>query len=204
MTPDAARAVAAIEQHGVLLLQDPQLPSLAVLIAGEPIRGSWWGHPAGNRIFNTQGDLTDHDDVATFKLVDRKVCFVQRRLWPAIVAVGQAREAWQLAGLSAEALDLLDRVDTHGRVRATKQPAKQIETRLLAASEEVHTESGAHATELVRWDIFAAEHEVAALPAVEEAKRQLEDAVAKLAAPTRATPRLPWQFGRGRRQPGSI
>lgn len=204
MTPDASRAVAAIEQHGVLLLQDPHLPSLAVMIAGEPIRGSWWGHPAGNRIFNVQGEVEDHADVATFKLVDRKVCFVQRRLWPAIVSVGQAREAWQLTGLGAEARDLVDRVDAHGRVRATKQPAKQIETRLLAASEEVHTESGAHATELVRWDLFAAHHDVAALPDVEQAKRELEDAVAKLAAPTGATPRLPWQFTRRRSHSGRI
>jgi hypothetical protein len=50
MTP--RQALAFIRKHGVVLesAQGP-VPSLAEAIAGEPIRGSWWGHPSSRLIF---------------------------------------------------------------------------------------------------------------------------------------------------------
>lgn len=191
MNDDARRALAAIEEHGIVLLQDAKLPSVAVLIAGEPIRGSWWGHPAGGRIFHAAGELEHHGDVATFKLVEGKVCFVHRRLWPAIVAIGRARNEWQTKGLGAEAKKLLARVDAEGRVRATKKPAKELELRLLCASDDVHTESGAHATELISWDHFAKDREIVPI-ALEDARARIEGAVRAI-APAGVRARLPWQ-----------
>ncbi len=147
--------VDAIEREGVLLLQDARLPSAATLIAGEPVKGSWWGHAKGSAIYDAVEAATDHPDVESFKLFDGKVCFVHRRLWPAVIAVGRAREPWQLEGLDEGAAALLAAIDREGRVRASGKPAKAIELRLLAASVQVHTESGRHATELERWDAFA-------------------------------------------------
>jgi hypothetical protein len=79
-------AVAFVERHGVVLASARgPVPSLAEAVAGEPIRGGWWAHPAGKAIFAALGQLDDRDDIKCFKLVDGKVTFVHRRLWPALV-----------------------------------------------------------------------------------------------------------------------
>lgn len=194
-TSDASRALAQLERWGILLLQDATLPSLATLVAGEPVRGSWWGHAMGSRIFHAAGALEDHEDVATFRLIEGKVCFVHRRLWPALAAIGRAREPWQLARLDDESRALLARLDEEGRVRATGQPAKTLERAMLAVSREVHADSGAHARELSSWARFAKEREARAVPrrSVARAKAEIEEVVAALVAATGARARLPWR-----------
>ena len=48
----AAEALAFIEQRGVVLASAKgPVPRLTEAIAGEPIKGSWWGHPKGQQIF---------------------------------------------------------------------------------------------------------------------------------------------------------
>jgi hypothetical protein len=90
--------LAFVREHGVVLAaaRGP-VPSVAEAIAGEPIRGSWWGHPKGKAIFDALGVIADSPDVKCFKLVGGKVTFVHRRLWPAVVALaaelGKARLA---------------------------------------------------------------------------------------------------------------
>lgn len=198
--PDLEVALAAIERWGLLLLSDPTLPSLVALIAGEPVRGSWWGHPAGSRIFSTAGALDDSPDVATFKLVSSKVCFVHRRLWRALSVVGRAREPWQTDGLDDGARALLARVDAEGQVRASGKPAKTIEARLLVASEQVHTERGTHATELIGWPRFLEVREVEnELPSLEQAKAELEAAARALGDAHGVAARLPWNARSARR-----
>lgn len=153
---DALRRVMdALDRHGLPLLQDPKLPSVATLVAGEPVRGSWWGHDAGSAIFHASEALDEHPDVACAKLVSGKVTFVHRRLWPLLVTIGRAREAWQLHDLDPEARALLETVDAEGTVRAAGKPASALQTRLLVAARQVHTESGTHATELQTWARFA-------------------------------------------------
>ena len=45
-------ALAFVREHGVVLVSARgPVPTLTEHIAGEPIRGSWWGHPEGKRIF---------------------------------------------------------------------------------------------------------------------------------------------------------
>ncbi len=190
---DAARAFGELERLGILLLQDARLASLATLIAGEPIRGSWWGHAAGSRIFHAAGALDHHSDVATFKLVDGKVCFVHRRLWPALYAIGTAGEPWQLERLDAAARDLWQRVEREGSVRASGKPAKALEQRLLAVSRQVHTESGAHASELSSWKRFAEEKGLSSgRRTAAEAKEEIENTVRAMAEGTAAKPKFPW------------
>lgn len=75
-----------IARHGVVLASGKgAVPNLAEAVAGEPIRGSWWGHPRGSEIFLALGVLDDSPDVLCFRLVEGKVTFVHKRLWPALV-----------------------------------------------------------------------------------------------------------------------
>ena len=75
-----------LEESGVLLesAKGP-IPNVAQLVAAEPIRGSWWGHPAGHEIFREINVLADSPDVARMRLVNGKITLVHRRLWPALV-----------------------------------------------------------------------------------------------------------------------
>jgi hypothetical protein len=75
-----------VARHGIVLASAKgPTPNLAEWVAGEPIRGSWWGHPRGREIFAALGAVSDSDDVLTFRLVEGKITFVHRRLWPALV-----------------------------------------------------------------------------------------------------------------------
>jgi hypothetical protein len=80
------QALAFVKKHGVVLqaARGP-VPSLAEAVAGAPIRGSWWGHPKGHEIFRAAEAVSDDPDVLVCKLVDGKITYVHRRLWPALV-----------------------------------------------------------------------------------------------------------------------
>ena len=186
MTPAAARA--ALERHGLLLLQDARLPSLATLVAGAPVKGSWWGHPAGRDIFHIASALDDDGDVTTAKLLGGKVTFVHRKLFAALAAVGAERATWQLARLPRPAASLLRRVDDEEALEASGPPAKELERRLLVAARQVHTDSGAHATELTTWARFRAATSTRTVTAA-RGRTELEEAAAALGA---ARSLLPW------------
>jgi len=84
MTP--RQALAFVRTHGVVLesARGP-VPSLAEAIAGEPISGSWWAHPSSHLIFAVTRSVRDSEAVLVCRLVEGKVTFVHRRLWPALV-----------------------------------------------------------------------------------------------------------------------
>jgi len=75
------RALALLARDGLLLMSDPALPSIVALVAGAPVRGSWWGHPQGRTIYTLANRLIDHPDVLLLKLVAGKDTFVHRSLW---------------------------------------------------------------------------------------------------------------------------
>src|SRR3954469_6222082 len=79
---------ARLLEAGVLLesARGP-IPNVAELVAGEPIKGSWWGHRAGHAIFEAINALADSPDVVRLRLVNGKVTLVHRRVWPALVRV---------------------------------------------------------------------------------------------------------------------
>ena len=82
----ARQALAFIQKHGIVLeAAHGPVPSLAELIAGAPIQGSWWSHPKGREIFAVTRAIRDSDDVLVCRLVHGKVTFVHRRSWPALV-----------------------------------------------------------------------------------------------------------------------
>ena len=152
------RVLATVQQQGLLLLADPRRLSVATLVAGGPVRGSWWGHPRGQAIFAVASRLEDHPDVLVVKLVAGKVTFVHRRLWPAVLAVATERAPWQTRALSPAARALLRRVAREGEVQVGpggRAAGKVLEARLLVRGGEVHTASGAHAKVLESWSRWA-------------------------------------------------
>jgi hypothetical protein len=80
------QALAFIRKHGVVLesARGP-VPSLAEVIVGEPVRGSWWSHPKSHEIFAVTQAIRDSEDVLVGRLIKGKITFVHRRLWPALV-----------------------------------------------------------------------------------------------------------------------
>ena len=100
---DAFDPVAFVERHGVVLASAKgSVPSVAEAVAGEPIRGSWWGHAKGSEIFHALGVLDDSPDVLSFKLIDGKNTYVHRRLWPALVRLADALGKERLTSVKQE------------------------------------------------------------------------------------------------------
>jgi len=75
------------------------VPSLAQVIAGEPLRGSWWAHPKGNEIFLLSRAIRRSPDVLVCRLVDGKITYVHRRMWPALVSMAGRFSKQRLAAL---------------------------------------------------------------------------------------------------------
>ncbi|MEO6711571.1 MAG: hypothetical protein ABI054_05185 [Planctomycetota bacterium] len=183
-----------LEADGFLLQTDPKLPSAVGLVAGSPIAGSWWSHPRGREIYALLGELSEHEDVLSLKLLDGKVTFVHRRLWPAVVSVGSAREAWQMRKLNKPARELLARVDDEGEVQAQGAAAKQLELRLLMHSGQVHTEKGAHALVLMSWPRWCKlQTPVCRKIPLALAKKELQALVGKVNQRHGARARLPFE-----------
>jgi hypothetical protein len=90
--------LAFVERYGVVLqaARGP-VPNLAEAVAGAPIRGSWWGHPKGHEIFRVADSISESDQVLVCKLVEGKVTYVHRRLWPALVKLASRFQKGQLA-----------------------------------------------------------------------------------------------------------
>lgn len=81
----AEDALAFVRERGVVLVSAKgSAPSLVEAIVGQPVKGSWWAHPEGKRIFATLNAVTDSEEVLVCRLVGGKVTLVHRRLWPAL------------------------------------------------------------------------------------------------------------------------
>lgn len=99
-------ALAWVEKEGIVLMAGKgPVPSLTEKIAGEPIKGSWWGHPKGRAIFAAASEVAESADVLACKLIDGKVTFVHRRLWPALVALAGEIGRDRLARVDQEHTD---------------------------------------------------------------------------------------------------
>jgi hypothetical protein len=108
--------LAVLVERGMLLesARGP-LPNVTELIAGGPIRGSWWGHPASHRIYRTLTELAASPDVVRLRLINRKVTLVHRRVWPALARVSAS---FPPAALTA----LIQEHTTSGAHRTLEQP----------------------------------------------------------------------------------
>jgi hypothetical protein len=144
-----------LENNGLLLKSDPKLPSVSTLIAGEPVRGSWWGHPAGRAVYAAIGELEENPDVLLVKLVAGKDTFVHRQLWSEVYALATSDGPWQILGLPAAARALCEKVEAAGILEASGTAAKELETRLLVYAEQFHTTGGVHKKRLESWEHWA-------------------------------------------------
>ena len=202
---DFKTALQILRRFGVLLETDAHLPSVASLIAGEPVSGSWWSHPSAEKIYITLGEFADHRDVMFTKLLSGKVTLVHRKLWPEIFAIGTAHTPWQLKGLSKSARTLLKMIDQQGSIRtdqiawpksATAKPgesARELEKKLLIHAGQFHTETGAHAKLLESWEAWAQRVCFkASTISADKAERAIEGRVRKLNDQFEAKARLPW------------
>ena len=90
--------IAFVKRHGIVLqAARGVVPNLAEAIAGEPIRGSWWGHAKSRTIFRATQAVCDSPEILVCKLIDGKVTYVHRRLWPALVKLAPRFSKKQLA-----------------------------------------------------------------------------------------------------------
>jgi hypothetical protein len=204
---DLARVRAELASRGLLLQSDPELPSVATLVAGEKIRGSWWAHPHGAEIYAVSEALAEEAHALAVKLVRGKITWVAPRLEPALFAVARSRARWQTEGLTASARALLAHVDRDGRADAERLPAPfgaapdwrsaihELEARLLVYTESVHTASGRHERRLVDWGALAASRGAAGRKrvSVSDGRAQLERAARALDAGTERRATLPWE-----------
>ncbi len=193
---------AALDDLGLLLIQDGALPAVTTIVAGAPVRGSWWSHEQAHSIFDVLQEL--YDDAAVVKLIARKQTLVHRRLWPALVAVASGRSAWQVDGLSDDARAALAEIDaSDAPIRADRLAAtmsrkasdvvRELEVRLLVATTEVHTETGRHVKAAQTWTTWATASSVAlaTLPSAADGRRALEECVRRMDA-ARVARLLPW------------
>jgi hypothetical protein len=190
--------LALLARHGLLLKQDKSLPNVVGILTGESLRTSWWNHPKSHLIFAVLSSLADDPRVLITKLLDRKDTLVHSSLWPALIAVGCAREEWQCKGLSSSAAELLHRIDGgESGIRAAGPAAKELQFRLLASAHEVHTESGRHEMEFESWSAWSKRVNCEAPIASTDGRQLLEVAATRLGAPLKS---LPWRALSGLRR----
>ena len=93
-------ALAFVEEHGIVLESaEGPVPNLAQQIAAERLRGSWWAHKRAREIFVITRAVRDSGDVLVCRLIDGKVTYVHRRLWPALVRLAVKIPKAQLAAI---------------------------------------------------------------------------------------------------------
>ena len=189
------RVLGQLKDHGLLLQTDPRLPNVCALVAGTPVRGSWWAHPRSHDIFQVNCALAEHPDVLITKLVSAKITYVDRDLWSAVVTIGRARDAWQLKNLSGAARELLHAVDRAPvqTDRTVAKPASELEKLLLVYSQQSHTEGGAHARRLESWDEWLSRRSFVPADLKPGTPRHtLDKIIESLNRRFKASGRLPW------------
>jgi hypothetical protein len=190
MLKATAKVLSALAESGLLLKQDKRLPNVVTILTGDSLSMSWWSHPKSRLIFRVLSELGDHPDVLFTKLLLGKDTLVHRSVWPAFLAVVTAAAPWQVNRLSPAARTLLESVsEPRATVRANGPPVRELVSKLLVRSFEVHTEAGRHAIALESWPTWAARVKAAAPISVTDAREALESACLALGAPLSA---LPW------------
>ena len=202
---DLRKARSALKRYGLLLQSDPKLPNVASIVAGEAIRGSWWSHLRCHDIHAVISRIASDPDVVITKLISGKITYVQRELWPALVAVACSHEPWQRRGISQAARRLLKIVNQRGPLRtdhlqwprtAKRSPgdaARELERKLLVHGQDIHTERGTHAKYVESWQHWSSRVRVSkARVKPDDGKRTFEQIVGDLNNRFGANATLPW------------
>ncbi|MEK6333709.1 MAG: hypothetical protein AABM67_02110 [Acidobacteriota bacterium] len=97
------QALSFIKEHGVVLASARgPVPRLSEAIVNGPIKGSWWAHPKSRQIFSVFQGVTHSKDVLVCRLVNGKVTFIHRRLWPALARVASRFSASRISQVHEE------------------------------------------------------------------------------------------------------
>jgi hypothetical protein len=209
------QALEELCQRGIVLESDRSLPSIAALVNGGPMPGSWWAHPRSHEIYMTCQRLSHHRDVTVAKLINEKVTYVHRRLWTHLYTAGTAHEQWQFDGLPAAARALFEgvcqrgllRLDELGSRRDLKElgkHARSLEVRLLVFAADIHTESGAHVKRLETWEHWAADTKFPPASRLDpaDARAEFDRLAAELSGEFGTIASLPWHAPLKRRRRG--
>src|SRR5271155_3264920 len=206
-----ARVRRDVRRSGLLPFTDLKATSLVSIVAGAPISGSWWGHPAGQLIYQVGEALDSDPDLEVVKLWRGKLTLIHRRLWPALLRIGRSRSEWQLSGIENGSLLLLHHVNRTGSIRSGRFPppllletaairgiVRDLERRLLVFTRSVHTSTGAHALEAESWNAWNAR--VGGAPysgSVLAAELAFENAARRLTPAVDPRKLFPWGRTRG-------
>jgi hypothetical protein len=103
MEGNAAAALDFVREHGVVLVSAKgPVPTLTHAIAGEPFKGSWWGHPQGKHIFAVLQQVSGDAGILVCRLVGGKLTLVHSRLWPALAAAAPVLGPARLSRVTEE------------------------------------------------------------------------------------------------------
>ena len=92
-------ALSFVETNGIVLESaHGTVPTFADFVAGKRV-SRWWSHPKGRLIFALTRAMRDSPDVLTCRLIDGKVTYVHRRLWPALVKLSGELKTQNLGAL---------------------------------------------------------------------------------------------------------
>ncbi len=118
-----------VERNGIVLESARgRVPSLAAEIVGGKINGSWWAHPKSHQIYKLTMAVRDSNDILVCRLIDGRITFIHRRLWPALARVADKFDAARLASIHEEHTAL----GTHRAVRTAFSDWLPAETKRLA------------------------------------------------------------------------
>ena len=96
MSPN--QVIKFVKKHGVVLESAHGLvPNLAETVAKKRIRGSWWADEKGREIFRLTRAARNSSDILVCRLINGKVTYVHRRLWPALVRLANRFGSKRLA-----------------------------------------------------------------------------------------------------------
>lgn len=190
-----------LEQNKMLLLQDKGCPNIVSKIVGDKIKGSWWGHPLANPIYNGLGWLEQNRNVLSLKLIDGKVTYVHESLFPALYSIVSEVRDWQLQKLKPDELKLLkyilkrnqvlsDDDKLKGLVEDPKKCLTNLEKKLLLYASEEHTESGKHVKIFMPWKKSKIFNKIPV--DYETAKSQLDKVISKLNDESGSKAKAPW------------
>lgn len=97
-------ALGFVEQNGIVLESaHGRVPTFVDYVAGERVT-RWWSHPRAQLMFSLTRALRDSPDVLTCRLIDDKVTYVHRRLWPALVKLSGELDQSALGAIREEHL----------------------------------------------------------------------------------------------------
>jgi len=103
-SPSTEQALDFVKTKGIVLESaHGRVPTFTDFVAGERVSG-WWSHPKSQSIFALTRFIRDSPDVLICRLIDRKVTYVHRRVWPALVKLADELDESDLGAIREEHL----------------------------------------------------------------------------------------------------